>query len=168
MRAQNEAEMASIWSEIDHLRHKTVAQLQIRYLEVFGEPSRSNHKQFLIRRIAWRLQALAEGDLSERARDRALRLARDADLRLRAPQSLVWQPGTAAARGRHRDSRLPLPGTVLTRTFRDQHITVQVLEKGFEYEGTVYRSLSAVARQISGTQWNGFSFFRLQDVGGAR
>ena len=164
MHAQNEAEMAPIWSEIDDLRHKTVAQLQIRYLEVFGEPSRSNHKQFLIRRIAWRLQALAEGDLSERARERALRLAQDADLRLRAPQSsgrLVGSPG------RHRDSRLPLPGTVLTRTFRDQNITVQVLEQGFQYEGAVYRSLSAVARQISGTQWNGFSFFRLDDVGGA-
>src|SRR6266851_4049306 len=151
MDAQNETEMASIWSEIDDLRHKTVAQLQIRYLEVFGEQSRSNHKQFLIRRIAWRLQALAEGDLSERARERALRLAQDADLRLRAPQSAVCQAGTTAADSRQRDSRLPLPGTVLTRIFRDQDITVQVLDKGFEYEGTVYRSLSAVARQISGT-----------------
>ena len=168
MHAQNGAEMTSIWYEIDDLRRKTVTQLQIRYLEVFGEPSRSNHKQFLIRRIAWRLQALAEGDLSERARERALSLARDADLRLRAPQSSVWQPGTAAAPDRHRDSRLPLPGTILTRTFRHQHITVQVLEKGFQYEGMVYRSLSAVARQISGTQWNGFSFFRLQGVAGSK
>src|SRR6266851_2316489 len=157
MQARNVSEMASICSEIDDLRRKTVAQLQIRHLEVFGEPSRSNHKQFLIRRIAWRLQALAEGDLSERARERALRLAQDADLRLRAPQSSVWQPGTAAAHGPHRDSRLPLPGAVLTRMFRDQNIIVQVLDKGFEYEGMVYRSLSAVARQVSGTQWNGFS-----------
>lgn len=168
MYAQNQAEMASIWSEIDDLRHKTVAQLQMRYLEVFGEASRSNHKQFLIRRIAWRLQALAEGDLSERARERARSLARDADLRLTGPRSSVGEPGIAPARGRHRDSRLPQPGAVLTRTFRDQHITVQVLEKGFAYEGTVYRSLSAVAHQISGTHWNGFSFFRLQDAGGAR
>jgi len=76
MSAENEAEMASIWSEIDHLRHKTVAQLQIWYLEVFGEPSGSNHKQFLIRQIAWRLQAFAEGDLSERERQLALSLAR--------------------------------------------------------------------------------------------
>ena len=165
MHAQNEAEIASIWSEIDHLRHKTVAQLQMRYLEVFGEPSRSNHKQFLVRRIAWRLQAVAEGDLSERARDRALSLARDADLRLRAPQS----SGRAVrSPGRHRDSRLPLPGTTLTRMFRDQNITVQVLEKGFEYEGTLYRSLSAVVHHISRTQWNGFSFFRLHDGGGAK
>ena len=168
MNAQNEPEMASIWSEIDALRHKTVAQLQIRYLEVFGEPSRSNHKQFLIRRIAWRLQALAEGDLSERARERALSLARDADLRLKAPQSSSGSLGTPATPGSRRDSRLPRPGTVLTRRFYDQTITVQVLEKGFQYEGMVYRSLSAVARRISGTQWNGFSFFRLHAVSEAK
>src|SRR5713226_7801090 len=168
MHAQNETEMASIWSEIDGLGHKTVAQLQIRYLEVFGEQSRSNHKQFLIRRIAWRLQALAEGDLSERARERALCLANDAELRLTAPQVSVWPPGKVAAGGRHRDSRLPRPGAVLTRTFRSRNVSVQVLERGFEYEGAVYRSLSAVARHVSGTQWNGFSFFGLQGGGGTK
>ena len=168
MAFKSEPEMLAISSEIDDLAHKTVAQLQNRYREVFGETSRSNHKQFLIRRIAWRLQALAEGDLSERARERALSLAQDADLRLRAPQSSVWQPGTAAACGRHRDSRLPRPGTILTRTFRSRNVSVEVLERGFEYEGAVYRSLSAIARQISGTQWNGFSFFGLQGGGGAK
>ena len=76
--------------------------------------------------------------------------------------------GRIRSASRHHDPRLPRPGTILTRTFRDQNITVQVLEKGFEYEGKVYRSLSAVARQISGTQWNGFSFFRLHAVGGAK
>ena len=158
MNAQNRAENASIRREIDHLRHKTVAELKVRYLELFGETSRSNHKQFLVRRIAWRLQALAEGDLSERARERALSLARDADLRLRAPQDSLSMATTA---GRHRDARLPAPGTILRRAFRDQNITVHVLEKGFQYEGAVYPSLSAVARHVSGTQWNGFSFFRL-------
>jgi hypothetical protein len=168
MALKSELEMLAISSEIDDLRHKTVVQLQIRYLEVCGEPSRSNHKQLLMRRIAWRLQALAEGDLSERARERALCLANDADLRLTAPQSSVWPPGKVAAGGRHRDSRLPRPGTVLTRTFWGRNVSVQVLEKGFEYEGAVYGSLSAVARQISGTQWNGFSFFGLQKGGGAK
>ena len=165
MNAQNRAENASIRREIDHLRHKTVAELKVRYLELFGEGSRSNHKQFLIRRIAWRLQALAEGDLSERARERALSLARDADLRLSAPQGL---PGMATTAGRHRDARLPAPGTILRRAFRDQNITVHVLEKGFQYDGIVYPSLSAVARHVSGTQWNGFSFFRLPGPGGEK
>jgi hypothetical protein len=148
MALKSEPEMLAISSEIDDLRHKTVAQLQIQYLEVCGQPSRSNHKQFLIRRIAWRLQALAEGDLSERARERALCLANDAELRLTAPQVSVWPPGKVAVRGQHRDYRLPRPGAVLTRTFRSRNVSVQVLERGFEYEGAVYRSLSAIARQI--------------------
>ena len=63
--------------------------------------------------------------------------------------------------GRRRDPRLPQPGTTLTRIFRDRTVAVQVLEQGFQYEDMVYRSLSAVARRISGTQWNGFSFFQL-------
>ena len=58
--------------EIKELSRMTVGQLRQRYMEVFGEESRSNHKQFLFRRIAWRIQALAEGGLSERARRRAL------------------------------------------------------------------------------------------------
>ena len=172
MHPQNDAEMASIGSEIDDLRHKTVAQLQIRYLEVFGDRSRSNHKQFLIRRIAWRLQALAEGDLSERARERALSLARDADLRLVAPRSSLSSLGTSvlmrSVRDPRRDSRVPKPGTILTRTFREKTVTVHVLDKGFQHEGAVYRSLSAVARHITGTQLNGFSFFQLHGVAGTK
>jgi hypothetical protein len=165
MNVQNRAESASIRHEIDHLRHKTVAELKVRYLDVFGDSSRSNHKQFLVRRIAWRLQALAEGDLSQRARERALRLAHDADLRLSAPRGSSVM---ATMAGRHRDVRLPKPGTILSRTFRDQNITVHVLEKGFRYEGAVYRSLSAVARHISGTHWNGFAFFQLPSAAGRK
>ena len=164
MNAPNRAESASIRHEIDQLRHKTVAELKVRYLELFGETSRSNHKQFLVRRIAWRVQALAEGDLSERARERALSLAHDADLRLSAPHG---SSGTTTP-GQHRDSRLPAAGTILRRAFRDQNITVHVLEKGFQYDGIVYPSLSAVARHVSGTQWNGFSFFRLPGAAGRK
>ena len=68
---------ASMWREIDGLRHQTVGQLKVKYWQVFGQESRSNHKQFLVRRIAWRLQANSEGDLSERARQRALALAEE-------------------------------------------------------------------------------------------
>jgi hypothetical protein len=61
--------------EIEVLSRMTVSQLRQKYLEVFGEESRSNHRQFLFRRIAWRIQALAEGGLSERARRRALEIS---------------------------------------------------------------------------------------------
>ena len=82
-----------MWKEIERLRRATVGELRTKYLELFGQPSRSNHKQFLFRRIAWRLQALAYGELSEQARQRALALAQDVDLRIKAPAHLV---GTAA------------------------------------------------------------------------
>lgn len=68
--------------QIEELRYMTTGQLREKYGEVFGEESRSNHKQFLFRRIAWRIQALAEGGLSERARRQALEIANDADLRI--------------------------------------------------------------------------------------
>ena len=80
--------------EIEALSQMTVGQLRQKYLDVFGEESRSNHKQFLFRRIAWRIQALAEGGLSERARRRALEIANDADLRIRAPRTMFGQDPT--------------------------------------------------------------------------
>ena len=81
----------TIRKEIEALRHMTVGQLKKKYAEVFGEETRSSHKQFLFRRIAWRIQALAEGGLSERARRRALEIANDADLRIRAPKTAFLQ-----------------------------------------------------------------------------
>ncbi len=157
MLAQNDTKTTPICTEIDGLGRKTVRELHLRYREVFGEPTRSNHKQYLIRRIAWRLQALTEGELSERARERAFRLACDADLRLCAPEA-ASKPAIRRAR---RDPRLPKVGTTLTRVFQDRTITVTVLEHGFQYEDKVYKSLSGVARHISGTHWNGFAFFQL-------
>ena len=84
MRMENGAEGA-MYKEIEELSRMTVGQLRQKYSLVFGEESRSNHKQFLFRRIAWRIQANAEGGLSERARRRALEIANDADLRIGAP-----------------------------------------------------------------------------------
>lgn len=71
------------------LKRITITELRERYAEVFGEPTRSYNKQHLVKRIAWRLQAIREGDLSDRARRRAKELANDADLRLRPPASLA-------------------------------------------------------------------------------
>ena len=78
-----------IREQIEGLRHMTVGQLKEKYQKAFGEAGRSNHKQFLFRRIAWRLQTNAWGGLSERARRRALEIANDADLRIRAPKNFL-------------------------------------------------------------------------------
>jgi hypothetical protein len=153
-------------AEIESLRHMTVGQLKIRYREAFGEDSRSNHKQFLFRRIAWRIQANAEGGLSERARRRALEIANDSDLRIRAPKNFLQHDldGNRTTEGRvlpTQDPRLPMPGTLLVRRYQSRDVIVRVHEDGFECEGRVYRSLSAAVRVAVGTRWNGFAFFGL-------
>jgi hypothetical protein len=155
---------AAVLKDIEQLRRLSVGGLRARYREVFGEDSRSNHKDYLFRRIAWRLQAEAEGDLSERARRRALEIANDADLRIRAPRradsaSATERTAVGIIDGA-RDGRLPAPGTLLTREFQGQTYVAKVLADGFEYEGRRYRSLSAIATEIAGTRWNGFVFFR--------
>jgi hypothetical protein len=156
---------ATILKEIEQLRSLTVIGLRKRYQEVFGEGSRSGNKDYLFRRVAWRLQANAEGDLSERARRRALEIANDADLRIRAPKSLLNSAAhtrtTVTAINGARDSRLPKAGTLLTREFKGKMYVVKVLEEGFEYEGHTYQSLSKIATQIAGCRWNGFTFFAL-------
>ena len=158
----------AVSQQIEELARMTVGQLRQKYLEVFGEESRSNHKQFLFGRIAWRIQALAEGGLSERARRRALEIANDADLRIRAPKTFFGQntvvPLELAKRAktpRKLDPRLPEPGTILRRHYKGRDVIVHVLADRFEFEGRIYRSLSAIARELTGTKWNGFLFFNL-------
>jgi hypothetical protein len=77
----------NIVTEVATLERLSVGQLRQRFAELFGEATQASNRTWLIKRIAWRMQALAEGDLSERARRRAAELARDADLRLNPPRS---------------------------------------------------------------------------------
>jgi len=159
----------NIGREIAALGRMTAKELRTKYLDVFGEQTRSYNKAWLVKRIAWRIQANAEGDLSERARRRAIELANDADLRLRPP-NVQAAPGngtatrTVAAKFDH-DDRLPMPGAVLTRQYKGETISVKVLPDGFDYEGDVYRSLSAVAKAVTGSHWNGYGFFGLKKNG---
>jgi len=154
-----------IAATVQTLREMTVKQLRTRYGEVFGESARSFNKQHLIKRIAWRLQALEEGGLSERARRRARELANDADLRSRPPVTprIVNDDGetTVSPFRIEPDARLPMPGTLLKREYKGQTVQVRVLPRGFDFNGEVYRSLSAVARKITGAHWNGYQFFGL-------
>ena len=166
MRTEEKVQETRIREEIESLRHMTVGRLKEKYLRVFGEASRSNHKQFLFRRIAWRIQANAWGGLSERARRRALEIANDADLRIRAPKNFLQEAidGTRTTEGRvapTQDPRLPIAGTLLVRRYRDKDVIVRVREDGFEYDGHVHRSLSSAVRAATGTAWNGFTFFGL-------
>jgi len=157
----------TIIRSIEELTGLKIPALKKRYRELFGEESKSSNKQFLFRRIAFRLQANAEGDLSERARRRIGDIADDRDLRIRAPKEFVARPDFGSPvidrKGPPKDYRLPGPGALLTRRLGDRQIVVKVLSDGFEYESRRYRSLSAIAREVTGTRWNGLLFFGLAE-----
>lgn len=155
---------AEMKKELAALDRMTVGELREKHRLVFGEENRSRNKDYLRKRIAWRLQALAEGGLSERARQRALEIADDADLRIRMPAAVAPSPESAKRTEVHafrdgRDARLPIPGTTITRSYRGETIRVTVMEDGFEFEGERFRSLTAVAKKVTGSHWNGMHFF---------
>jgi hypothetical protein len=158
--------------EIAALRCLSLPELRGRFARLFGEESQTtNNRIWLIKRLAWRLQALAEGDLSQRARQRAAELADDANLRLGPPRP----PRIAAGSRPIPTSSRPLrshaalrPGTVLARPYKGQTLQVTALELGFQFEGVVYPSLSAVAKAITGSHCSGRLFFRLNGKGGAQ
>lgn len=160
----------NVEKELAGLQRMTPRELRERYAAAFGEESRSGHKVWLVKRIIWRMQANAEGDLSERARRRAFELANDADLRVKAPpakkRTKATGPTVEAPVAFSGDTRLPLPGTILTRRYKGEDVQVTVLPTGFLWNGEIYSSLSAAAKAITGTHTNGFLFFRLGDAGG--
>lgn len=161
----------NVGKELSALSRMSVDELRQRYAAVFGEPTNGRHKQWLVKRIIWRMQSVAEGDLTERARRRAAELANDANIRRKAPKSPL-AASDAETRMRtyqlltNRDGRVPIPGSVITRVYKGEMLEVKVLADGFEYEGEAYKSLSAVAKHITGSHCNGYHFFRLTQAGG--
>lgn len=162
----------NIAREVAALKRMTVKQLRVRYIAVFGEATRSGNKDFLWKRIAWRMQANAEGGLTERARRRAEELANDADVRMRRPPS----PPPPSPASTTQTTKVafgdsvgpPMPGTILTRPYKGRLIQVVVRDDGFEYEGEVYGSLSAVAKAVTGSHWSGNLFFKIPTGAGGK
>ena len=109
----------NVGKEIAALQRMTARELRQKYAEVFGEQTNGHNRAWLVKRIAWRMQVLAEGDLSERARHRAEEIANDADLRTTLPRLRAAEapPELTATRPLRlqQDGRLPPPGTVITR-----------------------------------------------------
>ena len=160
----------SIAVTVKSLREMSVKQLRAKYEAIFGEPCRSSNKDFLWKRIAWRIQAEREGGLSDRAKKRAVELADESEVRMIPPKNAFAEYDTISGTGGNgksaqgsngRDHRLPPPGTAITHEYKGGLIEVTVLEKGFEFEGVRYRSLSAIANVVTGSHINGFSFFGL-------
>ncbi len=163
----------TIQRQLDELGRMTTGDLVQRYEDLHGHKCRTRHRTYLIRKIAWRIQANAEGDLSERARRRAVELADDAEVRITAPRVIIrpHQPGEARTETKPvkrdgPDPRLPPAGSAIVREYRGRTLRVVVLPDGggFEFDGERYRTLTAVAKKVTGSHINGFRFFRLGEA----
>ena len=156
----------NVTKEVATLRKMTVGELRERFAEVTGENTNAANRKWLVRRIIWRMQSINEGGLSERAIARSRELAGGADLRVTAPRQKAL-PKDADKRtkivacGKSESPGVPLTGTLITRLYKGRMLQVRVVTGGFEFEGELFKSLSAVAKQITGSHWSGNKFFNL-------
>ena len=121
---------------------------------------------FLLRKIAWKIQANLFGDIPEELKIRAIESVDFSRLKVRNTAKTLSadfeKTGFVERRMETaRDRRLPMPGSILAKNYNGRKIAVRVLEKGFEFDNEHYSSLSGIARKITGTNWNGFKFFEL-------
>lgn len=164
----------SITAQVVALSQMTVAQLRERWQEVFGEPTTQRHKQYLVKRIAWELQRRESGqELSPEAKQRLYQLQEE--FRNSPPET--WfkgarhnRPKPASAPVKRRPvtaAAAPKEGAVLTRDYKGRQITVTVRGgREFEWNGEIFRSLSAVAKAVTGSHCSGNAFFGLTKKGG--
>lgn len=175
-----EATRAAIAERLNRLSTLTTKELKAEYERLLGRPPQTVHKQFMFRRIAWEIQAQAEGRLPDTIREYACRIAEQTDLFKRVAENLKKRNATttppesnqterrrrqrpARRIPKARDPRLPAPGSLLILKRGRETVRVTVLETGFEYAGQRYRSLTAVARAVAGRSVNAFEFFGLAD-----
>ena len=144
--------------EMEALRGLKVSALVERYEEVWGKPPRIKHAEYLRKRIAWKILEQRYGGLSTVAKQRLEALI--AEIKIDFGNERTASGVLKAPIEKRRADGLTT-GTVLSRLWREQDIEVRVLNDGFEHNGQQYKSLSAVAKAITGTHWNGRLFFGL-------
>lgn len=143
---------------IGSLKDQTLKDLQDTYRRHFPGKKISNNRTFLWRKVTYRMQALQFGELSAEAKTKLEALMSVYD----PINNVALKPQVAASSFLpKRDRRLPLPGTIITKKYKGSKIQVKALENGFEYSGKIYKSLTAIAKEITGAHWNGFLFFKL-------
>ncbi|MFH1698654.1 MAG: DUF2924 domain-containing protein [Candidatus Omnitrophota bacterium] len=142
--------------QIIALKNAPAEALIARYRELYGEDTAGNHKTYLWRKIAYKLQELEKGSLSVKARNRINELIKEYD----PINNKALKPNNPILSS-SKDKRIPIPGTVITKTYKRTEYQVKVLEKGFEFNSKIFKSLSAIAEKITGAHWNGYLFFNL-------
>lgn len=159
--AQEVELMRKLGLQLAELQDMGLAELRAKHVELFGEEARSKNLPYLRKRLAFRLQERVEGGLSPQARAKIEELAPKALPEATKVSRVTRETPPTMPASMVRDPRLPATGTVLSRELKGFAHEVEVLEQGFRYRGRDYRSLSAIAKEIAGTPWNGFTFFGL-------
>jgi hypothetical protein len=142
---------ADVLGRIAALKTATTPALKQQWRELFGKEPPPGNRPYLESRLAYRIQELAYGGLTEATLER-----------LRALGEQLAKGGKVA---RIRADRKPIRGTRLIREWQGVEHCVTVRDDDFEYEGRPYKSLSSIARTITGTRWNGWVFFGLKSQG---
>ena len=147
-----------ITQKIEVLKDTPLKNLQAAYAEYFPDKKISNNRTYIWRRVTHRMQELEHGALSAKAKAKLKALMDEYD----PVNNAILKPQVAASSFLpKRDRRLPLPGTIITKDYKGTKIQVKALDKGFEYGGKIYKSLTAIAKEITRAHWNGYGFFNL-------
>jgi hypothetical protein len=161
MKNAENIDLSEIQKELDKLNMR---ELRSRFASYYTYTPQTRRKAHLVSKILWAIQRDALGDISAQARKTALSIANDRDVRERFPKPIIEVP-LAAERTKSiafKPSVEMTAGTILTRNHKGREVRVTVLDNGFEYDGRWFKSLSAIAREVTGTQWNGKLFFGLK------
>ena len=140
----------TVLARVAALKTTRTTDLKQQWRELFGTEPPPYNRRFLESRLAYRIQELAYGGLKPETIARLVAIVEDLD-------------GGDPARRRQRAKDRPIAGTRLIREWQGIEHCVTVRHEGYEYQGRPYKSLSAVARAITGTRWNGWIFFGLKN-----
>ena len=140
----------TVLAHLAALPSKTTPELKQLWRDLYDREPPPYNKPFLVKRLAYRLQELAYGGLSARAEAKLNALIEEEDRRIKGKLPV-------------RKGDRPIAGTRLIRAWQGVEHAVTVLADRYEYQGGPYKSLSAIARAITGTRWNGPAFFGLRN-----
>lgn len=148
--------IAALVARLAEIQAMKTGALRDELTRLTGSPAKSWNRPYLVRKVSWLTQAAVGRTPDAVNLPTLVTEVRDVPRSpvLSAPIQVLVSRGV-------RDPRLPRPGTVLVREYRGLRLTVTALEQGFEWNGRVFASLSAVARAITGQHWNGRLFFNL-------
>lgn len=145
----------SVLKQVANLNNMSYDELKALYVTLHGKEPPAYNRDFIVKRLAYRIQEIAYGGLSEEAHRKM------DDVLKRHGYNENAMPVRTSRRSAGRSKNLPVIGSKLIREWNGRRYEVTALHDGFEFNGRKYRSLSAIAKAITGTHWNGRAFFGL-------